>query len=141
VLPHDAEVGGLSLADWSARSWQWSLSLPTDINPYLDESGASCGYGQSGEVFFLASADHNVERQCIVPLGAHIFVALAGAECSTVEPPPFYGGDEAELTQCAIDAVDSANAIYDMSTMTLTVDGQTVSDLMAYRAPTPLFTL
>jgi pimeloyl-ACP methyl ester carboxylesterase len=141
VLPPDAEVGGLSLGDWSARSWQWYFSLPQDINPFYDETGALCGYGQSGEVFFLAGADHNVERQCIVPLGAHIFVPLAGAECSTVEPPPFYGGNEAELNQCVTDAIDFALEAFDMSVMTLTVDGVAVPDLLSYRVRTPLFTL
>jgi hypothetical protein len=32
VLPPDAEVGGLDLAVWSVRFWQWFFSLPQDIN-------------------------------------------------------------------------------------------------------------
>src|SRR5687767_6584999 len=57
VLSPDGEVGGLDLAEWSARSWQWFFSLPQDVNPYFDETGESCGYGQSGSVFFLAGAE------------------------------------------------------------------------------------
>jgi hypothetical protein len=34
----DAEVGGLDLAAWSTRSWQWFFSW--------------CDYGQSATVFF-----------------------------------------------------------------------------------------
>jgi hypothetical protein len=141
ALPPGAEVAGLSLAEWSARSWQWSFSLPVDVNPVADETGDFCGNGQSGPVFFLAGAAQNAERACVVPLGVHLFVPLAGAECSTVEPPPFFGRDEAELRNCATNAVDMAENAFGISTMRLTVDGQDVTDLSAYRAVTPLFTL
>jgi hypothetical protein len=141
VLAPDAEVDGLSLAEWSTRSWQWSFSLPQDVNPFFDETGAICGYGQSGPVFFLAGADHSLERSCVVPLGVHIFVPLAGSECSTVEPPPFFGRDEADLSRCATEAVDMAESVFDMTTMTLSVDGQAVENLADYRAVTPLYTL
>jgi hypothetical protein len=141
VLPPDAKVDGLSLADWSARSWQWFFSLPHDANPLYDETGERCGFGQSGPVFFLAGADHSLERSCVVPLGVNIFVPLLVSECSTVESPPFFGRDEAELQQCAADAVDMAESVLDMTAMQLSVDGQPIDDLSAYRAATPLFTL
>jgi hypothetical protein len=141
ILPPDAEVAGASLAEWSARSWQWSFSTPQEVNPFFDETGAMCGYGQFGPVFFLAGADHNVERSCVVPLGVHIFVPLIGSECSTVEPPPFFGRDEADLSRCATDAVNHAESVLNMTAMTLSVDGQAVEDLADYRAVTPLFTL
>jgi hypothetical protein len=141
VLAPDAEVAGLSLAEWSARSWQWSFSLPQAVNPFYDETGALCGYGQSGPVFFLTGAEHSLERSCVVPLGTHIFVPLTGSECSTVEPPPFFGRDEADLSRCATEAVDMAESVFDMTTMTLSVDGQAVDNLSEYRAVTPLYTI
>ena len=141
VLPADAEVAGLDLAAWNARSWQWFFSLPAAVNPLLDTTGANCGYGQSGPVFFLTNAEGSVERACVVPLGVHIFVPLVGSECSTIEPPPFFGRDEAELRRCATAAVDTAESALDMSAMRLTVDGQTVADFSTYRALTPRFTL
>ena len=141
VLPPDAEVAGLGLAEWSARSWQWFFSLPPDVNPVADDTGARCGYGQAGPVFFLAGAERSVERSCVVPLGAHVFVPLLGSECSTDEPPPFFGRDETDLRRYAADAVDMAERSLDMSAMSLEVDGQAVDDLAAYRAATPLLTL
>jgi pimeloyl-ACP methyl ester carboxylesterase len=141
VLPSDAKVDGLSLGEWSARSWQWFFSLPQDINPYSDETGERCGYGQSGPVFFLAGADHSIERSCVVPLGVNIFVPLVGSECSTVESPPFFGRNEAELRQCAANNVTMAESALDMSLMQLTIDGQALYDLSSYRSATPLFTL
>jgi len=141
MLPPETEVGGVDLAEWSARSWQWSFSLPPAINPFVDETGDWCGYGQSGPVFFLAGAQGSVERSCVIPQGVYVFVPLMGSECSTVEPPPFFGRDEAELRRCAIEAVDKAEGAFDMDRMRLTVDGQDVPDLSAYRVTTPRFTL
>jgi pimeloyl-ACP methyl ester carboxylesterase len=141
VLPPDAEIEGLGLGEWSGRSWQYSFSLPQETNPYFDETGEWCGYGQSGPVFMLAGADHDVTRACVVPAGAHVFVPIVGSECSTVEPEPFFGADEASLKQCARDNVDMAEDAFDMSAMQVSIDGQAVDDLSAYRAATPLFTL
>jgi hypothetical protein len=141
VLPAEADVAGLSLAEWSARSWQWSFSLPADANPFSDETGAQCGFGQSGPVFFLAGAERSTERACVIPLGVHIFVPLAGSECSNVEAPPFFGRNEAELQQCATSAVEMAKSVLDMTAMRLTVDDQDITDFSTYRAVTPLMTL
>jgi hypothetical protein len=141
VLLPDAEVAGLDLAEWSTRSWQWFFSLPQAVNPYFDESGESCGYGQSGPVFFLAGAERSLERLCVVPEGAYVFVPLLGSECSTVEPPPFFGRDEAQLRACARNAVAMAEGAFDMTAMRLTVDGETIADLSPYRVATPRFAL
>ena len=141
ALPPDAGVDGLDLDAWSARSWQWFFSLPQDVNPYFDATGEICGYGQSGSVFFLSGAEGSVERSCVIPQGVHVFVPLIGSECSTVEPPPFFGRDEAELRRCASEAVDHAESAVDMSVMAMAVDGERIADLASYRAVTPLFRL
>jgi hypothetical protein len=47
---------GLSYGEWSARWWQWILSIPTQMNPNLDSTGAHCAEGQSGHVWFLPGA-------------------------------------------------------------------------------------
>jgi hypothetical protein len=141
ILPPEAEVVGASLAEWSARSWQWFFSVPQETNPFFDETGALCGYGQFGPVFFLSGAEHSLERSCVVPLGVHIFVPLVGSACSTVEPPPFFGRDEADLARCATDAVNHFESLVDMTPMTLSVDGQAVENLSDYRTVSPLYTL
>ena len=139
VLSPDATVDGLSLAEWEARWWQWVLSFPEESNPLFDETGERCSYGQSGSVFFLAGASGSAEWACIVPLGLTILVPLTVSECSTVEPPPYFGRDEAELRACAVEATNQA-----METVTIlemNVDGQTVGSLEPYRVSTPLFPL
>ncbi|MFN8592116.1 MAG: hypothetical protein U0031_11720 [Thermomicrobiales bacterium] len=137
----DALVEGLDLAAWSARAWQWSFSLPVSINPYQDSTGAWCGYGQSGPVFFLSGAEESVERSCAIPEGVALFVPLVQSGCSTVEEPPFFGRDEADLRRCAAAAIDAAEGALDMDAMAVTVDGRRFDELAAYRASTPQFAL
>jgi len=141
ALPPDAEVEGLDLAAWSARSWQWFFSLPAAVNPSFDATGENCGAGQSGSVFFLSGVQGSRDRSCVILQGVYLFVPLVGAECSTVERPPFFGRDEADLRRCASEAVDEAESASDMSAMAVTVDGETIADLASYRAATPLFRL
>lgn len=141
VLAPDVTIDGHGLADWSARSWQWYFSVPSEINPFNDETGARCGYGQNGPVFFLAGAPADIERQCTVPNGVTLFNPIAGAECSTVEEPPFFGSNEASLRQCAQDAVDYAESVLPMELMKLVVDGKALTDFSGYRVLTSQFPL
>jgi hypothetical protein len=60
-------------------------------------------------VYFLPgnfSADP-VEISSVVLQGMAIFVGLGGAECSTVEPPAFFGSTEEEMAACATAATDT----------------------------------
>jgi hypothetical protein len=145
VLTPDAPAYGATYAEWSARYFQWFLSFPMAVNPATDETGERCGYGQSGPVFFLAGgmpipfevggtppAATGV-RACTVPAGTALLLHVLGANCSTVEPPPFFGRDEAELRACA-------KALLDLpSVLTATVDGVAIPDLTRYRVQSPLF--
>lgn len=131
VLAPAESVFGASLAEWSARHWQWTVSLPVKVNPGLDVTGVTCGYGQSGPVFFIP---RNFPP-CTVPAGVTLFVPIAGTACSTVEPPPYAGRDEMELRACAAAEVDRYTGIV------VRVDGQEVPDIEAYRASSPRFTM
>lgn len=137
VLPPDEPYAGATRGEWDARYWQWSASMPVDINPTLDPTGERCGYGQSGPVFFLpagpggASGDYT----CVVPEGMAIYASAGGAECSTVEPPPFFGRTEEELRACAAAATDETEELH------ATINGQELPDMASYRTSSPLFTL
>src|SRR6266568_1687794 len=62
VFPPDAHIHGLTYSKWSARWWQWALSLQS-----LD----NCTVHQSGKVWFLAGTTGGpaVTRQCSIPAG------------------------------------------------------------------------
>ena len=134
----DELVGGASLGEWNARNWQWAVSMPEAVNPNFDSTGDTCGYGQSGPVFFLPASygpDLTGDLTCVVPAGVALLVPVGGAECSTVEPPPFFGRDEAELAACAIAFNDG------VIELEASINGQPVPDLEQYRAVSPLFTM
>lgn len=134
VLPPDAPAYGATFAEWSARHWQWALSFPAPISPLTDESGGRCGYGQAGPVFFLSGSPHaGVAYQCTVPHGVAIHAWVSVAECSTVEPPPYFGRDEAGLRACVAALADATGA------PTASVDGVAVPDLGPFRVQSPVF--
>jgi hypothetical protein len=136
ILPPDESWAGATRGEWDARWWQWAASMPEEINPNFDTTGERCGYGQSGPVLFMpASFGEPFERTCVVAEGTAIYVVVAGTECSTVEPPPFFGRNEEELRVCASAALDEATN-YQAS-----VNGEGVADLEAYRTASPLFTM
>lgn len=137
VLPPDAEVGGADVAEWNARFWQWSISLPEASNPSFDPEGGMCGYGQFGPVFFLPPSyqPEPVTFECTVPEGTAIFVSAAGTGCTTVEPPPFFGSHEEELRACAEEGFAG------FTDMEITINGEPVPDLASYQTTTPMFTM
>ena len=137
ILGPDESYAGVTRGEWTARWAQWALSFPAEINPNFDPTGAQCGYGQSGPVFFLPGAfmPEPYDRTCVVPEGAAIFVSLNGAECSTVEPPPFFGRNEAELAACAEAFTDES------SDLQASINGEAVPGLEAYQVGSPLFAL
>jgi hypothetical protein len=131
VFAPDELVSGASLAEWSARHWQWTLSFPVQINPGQDVTGATCGYGQTAPVFFVP---RNFPP-CQIPEGTAIFVPIVGTECSTVEPPPYHGVSETDLHSCATRDVDRYTGIV------VRVDGEQVPNIETYRASTPRVTM
>jgi hypothetical protein len=138
ILPPDEAWAGLTRGEWDARWYQWTVSMPVDVNPAVDATGERCGYGQSGPVFFLPAnwtESASVERTCVVAEGTAIHASPATVNCSTLEPPPFFGRTEDELRACAAAWLDDATYYQ------ARVNGQEVADLDSYRSSSPLFTL
>jgi hypothetical protein len=50
----NANAYGNTYGEWSARWWQWLLSIPMATNPNLDTTGANCAQKQAGPVFFFS---------------------------------------------------------------------------------------
>ena len=70
---------------------------------------------------------------CTVPAGTALLLPLLSASCTTVEPPPFHGRDEAALRACT--EAWFATAVE----LTAVVDGETIPDLERYRVQSDLF--
>jgi len=81
VLPSDSNPYGNTYGEWSARWWQWALSIPAATNPVFDATGANCAEGQIGQVWFLADSFFGglFDRTCTVPPGKALFFAILNA--------------------------------------------------------------
>ncbi len=136
ILAPDESFAGATLGEWNARWFQWAFSFPAEINPNVDPGGSGCGYGQAGPVFFLPAnfGPPGPTVTCVVPEGVAIYLPLGGANCSTVEPPPYFGRDEDELRACAATATDA----YPIASHAVSINGQEVPDLASYRSSSPL---
>lgn len=79
VEPGDSvSLTGKTYSQWSAAWWTYYLQIPLAQNPGFDPTGASCGYMQVGNVWFLmGTAGGSVTRtQCRVPAGKYLFFPL-----------------------------------------------------------------
>ena len=134
VVPPDQLVAGKSYSDWTAAWWQWALQIPDDgHHPLKDRTGADALRNQSGPVWFfgpVANASSAV-RDIVVPDDKTLFVNIVTVECSTLESPPFYGSDEAELRSCA-EGFPAVNLFCQ-------IDGVSVQDLVSFHFTSPLF--
>src|SRR4029079_243057 len=126
----DASWENVTRGEWTARAWQWWLSLPTDVNPSMTNQG--CGYGQGGPVYFLPFSADNIH--CVVAEGTAIYVTAEYAWCTTIDPAPAFGRNEEELQACTRELVDNA-AI----TSHVTINGHDVGDTGQYRLATAAF--
>jgi hypothetical protein len=132
VIPPQARAHGMTYGEWSAKWWQWAVSLPLNHNPLADT--ADCSTGQLGSVWFLGGSfvSTAAERDCTVPPGKALFFPLVNTECSTLEPDPFHGDNEAELRSCV--------AKFHFRNVSAEIDGVAVQDLNGYLKDSPLFT-
>jgi hypothetical protein len=132
VFPPDSMPYNLTYGDWSAKWWQWALSIPANINPLLDQTGENCNVNQSGPVWFLAGTQGgSAERSCIIAEGMAIFFPIINGYGSFAENPLVKTESELRaLIKSSFDQVRVAEA---------TVDGVKLENLENYRVQSPLF--
>lgn len=80
AAPHVTEGQG-SHTEQLAKAWiRWVFALPATSGPIGDLTGASCGMGQDGPVWFLAGTPGgSVTRECTIPQGKQLFFPLLNA--------------------------------------------------------------
>jgi len=138
VLPHISNVYGNTYGEWSARWWQWLMSIPEATNPNLDTTGANCAEGQAGPVWFLAGTFGGpVTRSCTVPAGKALFFSplnqLNGAGVFDCEPTAPGLCNLNVLRGLAAESMDRPRKIE------VTVDGIALQP--KYRVQSPVMTL
>ena len=129
------ETFGATYGEWSARWWQWLLSIPAAINPNLDATGANCDQGQKNnedDVWFLAGTfGGSATRTCTIPAGKPIFFPLI----NTAVFKPVDGETLLDLRRQASAFINS------VSVLECTIDGVALSNLFAFRVHSPSFSI
>jgi hypothetical protein len=139
VVPLTLAPSGNTYGEWSARWWQWTLSIPAATNPTLDETGANCAEGQSGQVWFLAgSFGGTFERACPVPTGKALFFpilnAAFGAAVGDCEPTG--------VGPCNLNTLRAAAAAsMDPVTIEASIDGVPLRHVTEHRVQSPVFSV
>lgn len=78
VAPPSSRPRGRTYGQWEVAWWQWAMGIPADRNPISDATGARCGEGQSGPVWFLAgNYGGETHRECTVPHGKALYFPVA----------------------------------------------------------------
>jgi hypothetical protein len=139
VFQPGSYVFGRTYAEWAEQWYQWWDLIPVPINPSYDTTGQNCNINQSQPVFFLAGdgtfSASGVTRSCTVPSNTPLFFPMITAECSNVEPAPFFGRTDADRLECARFAIDGVAPV----TVVVTVDGHSVPALRDFRIASPPF--
>ena len=129
IVPPQTTSFPLTYGEWGARWTQWVIGIPATDNPVNDTTGAKCGLGQWGPVFFLVGTTGSgpLTRSCTVPSGVALFFPLITAVCAIPEDGS---------TPAAIQSVCSGGIIdlVDKSSLRLTIDGRSVQNLTPNRA-------
>jgi len=142
IIPVNANAYGNTYGEWSARWWQWLLSIPMATNPNFDTTGANCAQKQAGPVWFLAGTfvgGSAVTRSCTVPAGKALFFPIlnsifgAGAgDCDPTNP-----GVLCNLADLRV----AIAATLDSVTLTASIDDQPLENLRQQRVQSPAFTI
>lgn len=140
IVPPGEEYEGATAAEWDARFWQWSFSIPYEASPSFHLDNGLCPIAQFGPVFFLPSVydspgSPTVVITCDVPEGTALYLQMSAAMCSTIDPEPYINRNEQDLRDCA------NTFISDLTGSIVTINGVEVEDPLQYRHITPPFTL
>ena len=78
----------VSYADWTEKWWQWTYSIPWDINPSYDDTGKYCSENQIHPVWFLTLVyEHPVICSCDILENTALLITLLNSEYSYAEFP------------------------------------------------------
>ena len=127
----DSKPFGRTYAEWTARWWQWVLSIAKTENPLVDDTGENCANNQSGPVWFLAGTlKGHAERTCTIPANKAILFPVINFESSVAE------GDGSTDEELAARAKSEMDQITNMQAM---ISGTNVNELKQYRIQSPPF--
>jgi hypothetical protein len=99
VVDASKRVAGFTAGQLLGEEWRQLLELPPDANP-LAGTGDNClSAGHEDKVLIVWTTATTV---CNVKPGTPVFFLALSGECSSVEPPPFFGATEEEQRECTL---------------------------------------
>jgi len=130
VAPPNKKAYGKTYGQWAAAWQQWAFGIPADQSPFLDETGASAGVGQSGPVWFLAgNFGGETVRNIIVPEDKALFFPVVNSFFIRTEPT--------EPTD--VEGIRTILQGFLPTSYSCAIDGRSVVDLEDYYTESPLF--
>ena len=129
VFSPDSDPFGMSYAEWTAKWWQWLLSIPVENNPISDNTGKNCGITQSGPVWFLTGTlDGVAQKNCIIPAEKAILLPILNHGSTLADEPTIKSEQELRsFTKKEMDVISKLEVI---------VDGVKLNDV---RVQSPIF--
>jgi hypothetical protein len=127
LVPSNGRVDGRTYGEWLAKSWQVRLAKPPSAS--LCQPVGNVGLILSAPPPFMRRATH----RCSVPVGHMVYVSARGAECSTIEKPPYRGRTSAQLRACAREQTGH------FSHFRMTIDGKAVRHTRSFVKASPVF--
>jgi hypothetical protein len=123
---------GVSYEEWTAKWWQWVLSLPSESNPVNDKTGENGAINQSGPVWFLAGTkDGLIERNCIIPAEKAILFPILNHGGTLADTHNIKSEKELlSFTKREMDVISNLEVI---------VDDVKLNGLQRYRVQSPIF--
>jgi hypothetical protein len=136
VFPINSNPYGMSYAQWSARWWQWVLSIPAATNPALADGDVDCAAYQSGLVWYLAGTFAGpAERRCSIPAGKALFFPVLAAAFGAGF------GDCNGPADCDVKLLRDGAASWmdNPQLLSASLDGDDLPNLPGYRVQSPVF--
>lgn len=143
VYPPTARAYGKTYGQWAALWARWFISVPMHVdpadpskgirNPNFESTGATCGVGQSGPVFFLANLHPDTDgavRHCTVPAGKALLLPLSTGFCNNGP------GERKSVADVSFECRNSGDVVEDVS---VEIDGVAVPNVMSFRVQSKPF--
>ena len=133
VYPQAAHPYGASIDVWAERSIQWLYAQPFEHHPFFDPTGADCGVGQQGPMWYLAPIFSTMAgdwyRSCTIPRDKAILLQVGYVSETYPCPFPFEPAPGQSLYDFLLE--DSWTYLRPIK-LDVSLDGQPIKDALGY---------
>ena len=109
VVDASKRLAGFTAGQLVGEEFRQILELPLDANPLAGTGDTCLSAGHHDKVLIpWTTSAPAAPAVCNVKPGTPVFFSTLFADCSSVEPPPFFGVTEEEQRQCVLDFLQPA---------------------------------